>query len=64
MICEYHHTTATVGELDDDIARINAIDPQDLVRAAAEFVKTRKKVVAELEAIKAAQIRQTTTLPT
>lgn len=50
-------TAATVGELDDDIARINAIDPQEFVELAAEFVKTRQKVVAELEAIKAARIK-------
>lgn len=50
-------TAATVGELDDDIARINAIDPQELVDLSAEFVKTRQKVVAELEAIKAARIK-------
>lgn len=50
-------TAATVGELDDDIARINAIDPQEFVELAAEFVTTRQKVVAELEAIKAARIK-------
>lgn len=50
-------TAATVGELDDDIARINAIEPQEFVELAAEFVTTRQKVVAELEAIKAAQIK-------